>query len=146
MSHSRREQTYRDLRDSDLRPFDMPTQSERDRMAAEIANEIGDDPESDGAIVQRIVDNDPTDRVEITSMPARLTELVDAHDADAPPFPEFARRRTDAPVYDLDDYREDLDVTRTDLRAMPAIAMPASEPSWPQTIRMGIADALKEVL
>jgi len=33
MSHSHREQTYRDLHDSDLRPFDVPTQAERDREA-----------------------------------------------------------------------------------------------------------------
>ena len=116
-------------------------QAERDRLATEIANEIGDDHESEGAIVQRIVDNDPTDRVHITSMDARLAELVQRHDASAPIYPEFARRRSDAKTYDLDEYRSGLDVTRTDWPAMPD-----REPSWTQVLRMGIVDAIKEVL
>jgi len=119
-------------------------QAERDRLATEIANEIGDAPESESAIVQRIVDNDPTDRVHITSMDARLAELAQRHDASAPLYPEFAppaRRRGDGAVYSMDDYRRDLDVTRTDWPAMPD-----REPSWGQVLRMGIVDAIKEVL
>jgi len=139
MSHSRREQTYRDLRDS--RPCNCDAcqirheedQAERDREATNIANELGDDPRDIGAIAQHIEDAD-TSRVNITSMDARLAELVDEHDASAPPFPEFARRRTDAQEFD------DLEVTRTDLRAM------HQEPTWPQVLRMGIVDVAKEVL
>ena len=127
MSHSRNSQAVRDLRDS------RPTQDERDREATAIANELGDDPRDIGAIVQRIDDAD-TARVHIGSMDARLAELVDEHDVSAPTFPEFARRRTDVQEYD------DLEVTRTDLRAM------HQEPTWPQVLRMGIVDVAKEVL
>ena len=134
MSHSRREQTYRDLRDS------RPTQDERDREATDIANELGDDPDDIGAIVQRIEDDD-TARVHIDSMDARLAELVDAHDARAPLFPEFGPPATSGLLYSIDDFRAGLDVTQTDLPALPA-----QEPSWPQVLRMGIVDVAKEVL
>jgi len=127
MSHSRNSQAVRDLRDS------RPTQDERDREATDIANELGDDPRDIGAIVQRI-DDDDTARVHIGSMDARLAELVDEHDSSSPPFPEFARRRGDVQEFD------DLEVTRTDLRAM------HQEPTWPQVLRMGIVDVAKEVL
>jgi len=158
MSHSRREQTYRDLRDS------RPTQAERDREATEIIREIADD---EGAIVESVIDDDTTGRVQIASMDARLAELVDAHDASEPPFPEFARRDRPCPCdaceirreedllefesmtvrrrmdgeYDIDDFRAGLDVTQTDLPALPA-----QEPTWGQVLRMGIVDVAKEVL
>jgi len=118
MSHSRREQTYRDLRDS------RADQDDRDREANEIIREIADRDDWDETTVRVVI---PT------------AEIVAEHSA--PPFPEFARRRTDAEVYTMDDYRRGLEVTRTDLPAMPD-----REPSWPQVLRMGLVDALKEVL
>jgi len=130
MSHSRNSQAVRDLRDS------RPTQDERDREATDIANELGDDPRDIGAIVKRIDDSD-TARVHITSMDARLAELVDEHDSSAPPFPEFARRRTDR-EYDLDDFRAGLDVTQTDLPVLPD-----QEPTWWQMLRFAAEDLTK---
>jgi len=116
-------------------------QADRDRLATENISELAD--LDDGAIVDRQMDNDVTDRVQIASMDARLAELVDAHDATAPLFPEFGPR-TEAQVYSLDDYRAGLDVTRTDWPAMPD-----REPSWGQVLRMAAEDvgkAIKEVL
>jgi hypothetical protein len=134
MSHSRREQTYRDLRDS------RPTQDERDREANAILHELADIWDKE-AVVESVIDDDTTGRVQITSMDARLAELVDEHDSSSPLFPEFARRRTDVREFDLDDFRAGLDVTQTDLPALPD-----QEPSWTQVLRMGIVDVAKEVL
>jgi hypothetical protein len=137
MSHSRNSRAIRDLRDS------RPGQSEIDREATDIACAIGDSDitESEAsAIVQEYIDNAPTARHHIVSMDQRLAELVEAHDAVAPLYPEFGPRAAND-NYSLDDYRAGLDVTRTDLPALPA-----REPSWREVLRMGIVDAIKEVL
>jgi hypothetical protein len=122
MSHSRNSRAIRDLRDSDLRPFDVPTQAERDREANEIIRDLADRDDWDETTV----------RVDIPT-----AEIVAEHSA-PPAFPEFAPRAV-AEVYTMDDYRDGLDVTQE----LPALN---DEPSWLQTIKMGIVDALKEVI
>jgi hypothetical protein len=131
MSHSRNSQAIRDLRAS------RADQADRDREANEIIRELADLDE--GACVQDAIDNDVTDRVQISSMDARLSEIVDAHDATAPLFPEFGPPETSGLLYSLEDYQAGLEVTQE----LPALN---DEPNWLQTIRMGIVDALKEVI
>jgi len=138
MSHSRNSRALRDLRDSE------PTQDEMDREANAIISELAD--RDDGAHVRATIDRDVTGRVRIDSMEARLAEIVAEHDAASQPlYPEFApephRLAHGDIVYSLDEYRHGLDVTRIYLPSLPD-----REPSWGRVLRMGIVDAIKEVL
>ena len=121
MSHSYREQTARDIRDS--------RQEQNDREATEILNELAD--LDDGAIIHREIDNDPTVRVQITSMDDRLAEILAAHDARGVDVQHPRRRASD----------REMGVTRTDLPAMLEI-----EPTWGQVLRRGLVDVISEVL